>query len=102
MIGTVIQRSGCKRYAPEVHVAEDLNFGWNIMIDFDFTEVIAQTNIEMKRLGWTKEHGRNHLLATYGKRSRPRLTDAELLEFLDYLKSQPSPTPQDQDDTMEP
>lgn len=72
------------------------------MTTFDFTEVIAQTNREMLRLGWTKEHGRNHLLVTYGKRSRTRLTDEELLEFLDYLKSQPSPTPQDQDDTIEP
>lgn len=67
----------------------------------DFTEVIAQTNQEMKRLGWTKRQGRNHLLATYGKRLRQHLTDAELIEFFNYLKSQSPPTTQNQDDTIE-
>lgn len=55
----------------------------------DFTEIIAQTNREMKRLGWTKEQGRSYLVATYGKRSRQSLDDKELVEFLEYLKAQP-------------
>lgn len=54
----------------------------------DFSDIIAQTNLELKRLGWTSEQGRKHLLETYGKRSRQLLTDEELVEFLDYLKSQ--------------
>ncbi|MEM1368343.1 MAG: hypothetical protein AAGG02_10055 [Cyanobacteria bacterium P01_H01_bin.15] len=54
----------------------------------DFSEIIAQTNIEMKRLSWTADQGRRHLLQTYGKRSRQLLSDGELLEFLDYLKQQ--------------
>lgn len=54
---------------------------------FDFSEVIALTNREMERLGWTKEQGRSYLIATYGKNSRTRLNDQELLSFLDYLKS---------------
>ena len=56
-----------------------------------FVELIAKTNQEMKRLGWTIEQGRNHLLLNYGKRSRQLLTDEELLDFLKYLQSQPTP-----------
>ncbi|KGF71986.1 hypothetical protein DO97_13890 [Neosynechococcus sphagnicola sy1] len=57
----------------------------------DLSDVIAQTSIEMKRLGWTDAQGRSYLLQTYKKRSRQQLTDAELLEFLHYLEAQTSP-----------
>ncbi|MGK7917597.1 MAG: hypothetical protein AB4038_18975 [Prochloraceae cyanobacterium] len=55
----------------------------------EFSDIIAQTNVEMKRLRWTNEQGRDYLLQTYGKRSRQLLSDEELLEFLDFLKKQP-------------
>ncbi|MEB3247787.1 MAG: hypothetical protein VKK07_00405 [Merismopediaceae bacterium] len=58
----------------------------------DFTEVITRTNLELKRLGWTNDQGKNYLLQTYGKRSRHLLSDEELLEFLLYLESQPTPS----------
>ncbi len=58
----------------------------------NFSEVIAQTDCEMQRLGLTKEQGRDHLIKTYGKRSRFLLTDEQLHEFLQYLVSQPTPT----------
>lgn len=54
----------------------------------DFSDVLAQTNIEIKRLQWTQNQGREFLLERYGKRSRQVLTDEELLDFLEYLKSQ--------------
>ncbi|MEM9137217.1 MAG: hypothetical protein AAGB01_07700 [Cyanobacteria bacterium P01_F01_bin.42] len=54
----------------------------------DLSDVIAQTDIELKRLGWTHVQGRKFLEQTYGKRSRQQLTDSELLEFLEYLKDQ--------------
>lgn len=57
----------------------------------DFSEIIARSDVEMKRLGWTKAQGRDYLVQTYGKRSRQVLSDAELLEFLYYLESQPTP-----------
>ncbi|MBR8829511.1 MAG: hypothetical protein DSM107014_16715 [Gomphosphaeria aponina SAG 52.96 = DSM 107014] len=57
----------------------------------DFSEIIAKTDIELKRLGWTKEKGRDYLLQTYGKKSRHYLSDDELLEFLNFLTSQPNP-----------
>jgi hypothetical protein len=58
----------------------------------DLSEVIAQTDVELKRLGWNHPQGRRYLEQTYQKKSRQHLTDAELLDFLDYLKSQPSPS----------
>lgn len=57
-------------------------------IEFDFNEIKNRTDVEIKRLGWTKEQGRDFLLQTYGKRSRLHLTDQELMDFLGYLESQ--------------
>lgn len=57
----------------------------------DYSDVIAKTDFELQRLRWTKEQGVNHLLQIYGKRSRLTLSDGELLEFLHYLESQPTP-----------
>lgn len=54
----------------------------------DFSQIIDQTTIEMKRLEWTQEQGKKYLLETYGKKSRHLLSDHELIEFLNYLKSQ--------------
>lgn len=54
----------------------------------DFSDIIARTDVEMKRLGWTQAQGRNYLLQTYGKKSRHVLSDQELIEFLSYLESQ--------------
>ncbi len=58
----------------------------------EFNEIIAQMNGEMKRLGWNKEQGKVYLLEAYGKRSRHLLSDEELLEFLAYLQSLPTPS----------
>lgn len=57
----------------------------------DYSDVIAKTNLEMKRLGWTSEQGRDYLISTYGKRSRQLLEDEQLIEFLQYLESLPTP-----------
>jgi len=56
----------------------------------DFS-IIGRTNMELKRLGWTNQQGRDYLIETYGKRSRQLLTDEQLLDFLHYLESEPSP-----------
>ncbi|HEY9639128.1 MAG TPA: hypothetical protein V6C57_01515 [Coleofasciculaceae cyanobacterium] len=58
----------------------------------DRSNEIARIGVEMKRLGWTTEQGRNYLRRTYGKRSRQELDDVELLDFLRFLETQPSPT----------
>ncbi|PSF38619.1 hypothetical protein C7H19_03690 [Aphanothece hegewaldii CCALA 016] len=57
----------------------------------DYTEVIDRTSVEMKRLGWTNDQGKEYLISTYGKRSRQLLDDQQLIEFLQYLESLPTP-----------
>lgn len=57
----------------------------------DLSDIIAQTDVELQRLGWGVSQGREFLEQTYGKRSRHDLTDEELLEFLLYLEAQASP-----------
>lgn len=52
----------------------------------DLSDVIAQTDVELTRLGWSNEQGREYLEKTYGKRSRQQLTDEELMSFLLYLE----------------
>ena len=59
-------------------------------IEFDFNDIKHKIDLEMKRLSWTREQGRDYLLSTYGKRSRLHLTDPELLEFLEYLENLPN------------
>ncbi|HEY9830728.1 MAG TPA: DUF5906 domain-containing protein [Stenomitos sp.] len=60
----------------------------------DFSDIMARTNIEIKRLGWTPQQGKDYLLRTYGKRSRQMMTDPELVDFLNYLQSLPTPQPE--------
>lgn len=43
--------------------------------------------VEMQRIGWTIDKGRDYLSNTYNKVSRTQLTEKELQEFLNYLKS---------------
>lgn len=57
----------------------------------DFEEIVNKTEIEIKRLGWTRDDGREFLQSRYGKRSRLHLTDEQLLEFLRYLEKLPTP-----------
>ena len=58
----------------------------------DLSDIIAQTDVEMSRLGWSSLQGRSYLEATFSKRSRQQLTDEELLTFLLYLETQPTPS----------
>ena len=56
----------------------------------DLSDVISKTDVEMERLGWTAQQGREYLIQTYGKRGRTLLTEEELLDFLKYLESLPA------------
>lgn len=62
----------------------------DISPDISFDEMVLQTTVHMKRLGWTDKQGRDYLVEAYGKRSRHLLNDEELREFLHYLESQPT------------
>ncbi|ALF54400.1 hypothetical protein ACX27_18645 [Nostoc piscinale CENA21] len=61
----------------------------------NLAEVLAKTDVELHRLGWTPEQGRKYLIKTYGKRGRTLLTESELLDFLRYLEAQPTPSPRE-------
>ncbi len=58
----------------------------------DLSDIIAQTDVEMARLGWSSVQGRSYLEKTFNKRSRQQLTDEELLTFLLHLESQATPS----------
>ncbi|MDB9528109.1 hypothetical protein PN498_19105 [Oscillatoria sp. CS-180] len=53
----------------------------------NLSDVIAQTDIELRRLGWSVETGREYLERNYNKRSRHELSEEELIQFLCYLES---------------
>ncbi|MGF1457637.1 MAG: hypothetical protein ACFBSG_01275 [Leptolyngbyaceae cyanobacterium] len=53
----------------------------------NLSDVIAQTDIELRRLGWSVEAGREYLENTYQKRSRHELSEEELIQFLCHLES---------------
>ncbi|MGQ9837095.1 MAG: hypothetical protein ACUVRV_03800 [Cyanobacteriota bacterium] len=55
----------------------------------DLSEIIAQTDVELQRIGWSNKEGREFLENRFRKKSRHQLTDTELREFLQYLKQQP-------------
>ncbi|MBE9128711.1 MULTISPECIES: DUF3987 domain-containing protein [unclassified Coleofasciculus] len=56
-----------------------------------YESITEEIDIEMRRLGWDKSTGRDYLEQTYGKRSRQLLTDEEMSDFLNHLKSLPTP-----------
>ena len=53
----------------------------------DWEDIKEEIDVSMKRLGWSQKRGRDYLIKRYGKSSRLQLTDAELIEFRDYLKT---------------
>ncbi len=57
----------------------------------DLSEAISKIDVEMERLNWTKPQGRDYLVRTFDKKARSQLTNDELLQFLSYLKSLPTP-----------
>ncbi|MBC7880730.1 MAG: hypothetical protein H7Y37_05295 [Anaerolineae bacterium] len=56
----------------------------------DVADLIAQTDVHLKRIGWGAKEGKDYLQRTFGKSSRHHLDGIELQEFLTYLKAQPN------------
>jgi hypothetical protein len=75
-----VRRPGAKKKAPAAKATSKTSD------PIDLSDIIAQTDVELKRLGWTHTQGRQYLEQTYSKRSRQQLTDQELLEFLQTLQ----------------
>jgi hypothetical protein len=62
-----------------------------ILAPTDDSDLMMKTTVEIRRLRWSTEQGRQYLENTYSKRSRQHLTREELLDFLQYLETQPTP-----------
>ncbi len=60
----------------------------NQVVHEDFNEVIRSIDEEMRRLNWSRGEGKDYLVKTYGVKSRLKLTDEQLIEFLNYLSRQ--------------
>ena len=52
----------------------------------DFNEVMRSIDEQMRRLNWSRGEGKDYLIKTYGVKSRLKLTDEQLIEFLEYLR----------------
>ncbi len=77
--------------APDNSSSNSLEITESTPTVLSYGDVIETTNKELKRLGWTKEKGIQYLLDTYNKKSRQLLSDEQLLEFVAYLQSLPTP-----------
>lgn len=78
--------------ATETMTGEDVPAPINLLSDDERKKKIAQTTVEIQRLGWDNQQGREFLQGRYNKRARSQLSDEELLDFLHYLQTQPNPT----------
>ena len=56
----------------------------------DLSELIAQTDVELTRIGWGPKEGRSFLKQRFGKQSRQQLNGQELHDFLSELKQKPT------------
>jgi hypothetical protein len=52
------------------------------------TDMIPLINMELKRLGWSKERGRDYMVSLYNKRASALLSDEELFGLLQHLKAE--------------
>jgi len=62
--------------------------------EVEISGLIARTDMEMERVGWSREMGRDFIEQAYGKSSRHELSDEELMEFLTYLQGVVTPEPE--------
>ena len=53
------------------------------------TDMIPMINMELKRLGWSKDRGREYMVSLYNKRASALLSDEELFGLLQHLKAEP-------------
>ena len=56
----------------------------------DFFELLELLDKEAERTGWTLSKFKKYVLRKYGKKSRYLMTDEQLWELYDYLKSLPT------------
>ncbi len=79
----------------QTQIQKDVSDGDNCpspqFMEANFNEIIAQIDNEFVRIGWDVARAKNHIRNTYGVKSRLKLSDKQIIEFLNYLKAQPNP-----------
>ena len=53
----------------------------------EFWEIKHQIDDEIKRIGWSKDRAKDYIKGVYDKSSRLSMTDEQLVDFLDYIRS---------------
>jgi hypothetical protein len=53
------------------------------------TDIIPMINMELKRLNWSREQGRDYMVSLYNKRASSLLSDEELFGLLQHLRDEP-------------
>ena len=56
----------------------------------DFLALLDLMERECDRIGWTRDKFKQYVLEKYDKKSRYFLTDEQLWELYEYLRSQPT------------
>jgi WD40 repeat protein len=59
------------------------------VVPLSVTDMIPMINMELKRLGWSKERGRDYMVNLYNKQASPLLSDEELFGLLQHLQAEP-------------
>lgn len=57
------------------------------------TDIIPLINMELKRLNWSREQGRDYMVALYNKRASSLLSDEELFGLLQHLRDEQGDSP---------
>jgi hypothetical protein len=57
----------------------------------DLSDSLTKIEVEMERVGWTIEQGRDYLQKNFKKKARKQLTPSEVMKFLQHLESLPTP-----------
>ncbi len=58
------------------------------VVHYEYNDLMREIDEEMKRLNWSKGEGKDYLIKTYGVKSRLKLSDRQLVEFLNHLKKE--------------
>lgn len=63
------------------------------VIELELKDIIYEIRINLKRAGWRKSDAKNYIILQYHKDGILKLTDDELLEFLEFCKGLPDEKP---------
>lgn len=62
-------------------------------VELDIKDIISEIRINLKRAGWKKSVVKKYLIFEYHKDGILKLSDEELLEFLEFCKKLPDEKP---------